>query len=98
MTDEAPPPPRVPVARIFTHIVGDKGEKQFFDVPLKVANPGMTAWQTFMMSLLGNRGMLVDNAWIPERSILWIALNPETGGLDPEKVDTDKVTMLRPIA
>ena len=109
MTDDlqklmgARPDPAVPVkvARVFTTLRTEDGKRgQFFDVPLgpSAAMPHLTPWAAFMTNLLTHRGMLTENAWIPERVIDFIAVNPETGGLDPEKFEPGKIVPLRPIA
>jgi hypothetical protein len=55
-----------------------------------------TGWQLFMTNLLQHRGFLLNNAWIPERVITLIVLDPDEQVMDPSKWDPEKVVQLRP--
>lgn len=107
MTDEAPKPKTV---RIFTSIVkidaAGQPHKQFFDMPL--LDPGrvppvmtpqgwqpQTPWMFFMGNFLQHRGVLVENAWIPERMVELIIVEPDVNALDPSSIDMSNVVKLR---
>ena len=94
------PQPRPPIARVFTTLRAPDGKGgQYFDVPLApmAQYPGMTPWAAFMTNLLVHRGLLLDNFWLPERVIDIILVNPDSAGLDPNKVDVGKIVPLRPV-
>lgn len=95
-------------ARIYTDLPvwNEPARKQFFDVPLvpdttsrdPVGNIVVieTGWQAFMASLLGCRGVLLTNFWLPERHIDLILLDPDEQAPNPSQWDPQKVVALKP--